>query len=101
MARVAGSPSRGRSSSTFRGGAGGPGPGLAGGQPHPAAVDGARGGGGGGGKPPPLFPPPRPARRPPAAPRAGRTAPTRISHVLVGTSGFSYPAWRGSFYPED
>jgi len=37
----------------------------------------------------------------PAAPRAGRTAPTRISHVLVGTSGFSYPAWRGSFYPED
>jgi uncharacterized protein YecE (DUF72 family) len=21
-------------------------------------------------------------------------------HVLTGTSGFSYPAWRGSFYPE-
>jgi len=29
------------------------------------------------------------------APRA------RAVRVLVGTSGFSYPAWRGSFYPED
>jgi uncharacterized protein YecE (DUF72 family) len=28
---------------------------------------------------------------------AARTAP----RVLVGTSGFSYPAWRGHFYPED
>lgn len=33
------------------------------------------------------------------APR--RTAPARIPQVLVGTSGFSYPAWRGSFYPAD
>jgi uncharacterized protein YecE (DUF72 family) len=24
-----------------------------------------------------------------------------MPRVLVGTSGFSYPAWRGSFYPED
>jgi uncharacterized protein YecE (DUF72 family) len=24
-----------------------------------------------------------------------------MSAVLVGTSGFSYPAWRGPFYPED
>ena len=22
-------------------------------------------------------------------------------HIHVGTSGFSYPAWRGSFYPRD
>ena len=29
----------------------------------------------------------------------GRT--TRAPRVLVGTSGFSYPAWRGHFYPED
>jgi uncharacterized protein YecE (DUF72 family) len=29
---------------------------------------------------------------------AGRSRATR---VLVGTSGFSYPAWRGTFYPED
>ena len=29
----------------------------------------------------------------------GRTA--RAPRVLVGTSGFSYPAWRGHFYPED
>jgi len=25
----------------------------------------------------------------------------RRARVLVGTSGFSYPAWRGSFYPGD
>ena len=25
----------------------------------------------------------------------------RTARVLVGTSGFSYPAWRGSFYPDD
>jgi uncharacterized protein YecE (DUF72 family) len=25
----------------------------------------------------------------------------RTPRVLVGTSGFSYPAWRGHFYPED
>jgi uncharacterized protein YecE (DUF72 family) len=25
----------------------------------------------------------------------------RAVRVLVGTSGFSYPAWRGTFYPED
>jgi uncharacterized protein YecE (DUF72 family) len=25
----------------------------------------------------------------------------RAPRVLVGTSGFSYPAWRGTFYPED
>ena len=29
---------------------------------------------------------------------AGRARGTR---VLVGTSGFSYPAWRGTFYPEE
>ncbi len=27
--------------------------------------------------------------------------PARAARVLVGTSGFSYPAWRGSFYPEE
>jgi len=37
----------------------------------------------------------------PVAQRARRTEPTRLSHVLVGTSGFSYPAWRGTFYPEE
>jgi len=26
---------------------------------------------------------------------------SRAARVLVGTSGFSYPAWRGAFYPED
>ncbi len=26
---------------------------------------------------------------------------TRVPRALVGTSGFSYPAWRGSFYPQD
>ena len=25
---------------------------------------------------------------------------TKSMHVMTGTSGFSYPAWRGSFYPE-
>jgi uncharacterized protein YecE (DUF72 family) len=31
------------------------------------------------------------------------TAPVRMRRprVLVGTSGFSYPAWRGTFYPAD
>jgi uncharacterized protein YecE (DUF72 family) len=29
---------------------------------------------------------------------AGRARPQA---VLVGTSGFSYPAWRGTFYPQD
>jgi uncharacterized protein YecE (DUF72 family) len=33
------------------------------------------------------------------APRKLATA--RIPRVLGGTSGFSYPAWRGRFYPED
>ena len=28
-------------------------------------------------------------------------ARARSVRVLVGTSGFSYPAWRGTFYPED
>ena len=37
----------------------------------------------------------------PAGQRGRRTEPTRLSHVLVGTSGFSYPAWRGTFYPEE
>jgi len=32
--------------------------------------------------------------------QAGAKGPTRRRRVLVGTSGFSYPAWRGSFYPE-
>ena len=27
------------------------------------------------------------------------TRPTSLRPVFVGTSGFSYPAWRGSFYP--
>jgi len=31
------------------------------------------------------------------APRAH----ARVPRIFVGTSGFSYPAWRGSFYPED
>ena len=26
--------------------------------------------------------------------------PARAAEFLVGTSGFSYPAWRGTFYPE-
>lgn len=29
------------------------------------------------------------------------TVTLRRPRVLVGTSGFSYPAWRGSFYPDD
>ena len=33
------------------------------------------------------------------APRKLATA--RIPRVLGGTSGFSYPAWRGRFYPDD
>ncbi len=32
------------------------------------------------------------------APRAVRRGGPRL---LVGTSGFSYPSWRGTFYPED
>lgn len=28
-------------------------------------------------------------------------APVARPRVLVGTSGFSYPAWRGTFYPEE
>ena len=27
--------------------------------------------------------------------------PRKLPRILVGTSGFSYAAWRGSFYPED
>lgn len=34
-----------------------------------------------------------------AAPR--KSAPARVPRVLAGTSGFSYPAWRGRFYPHD
>jgi uncharacterized protein YecE (DUF72 family) len=30
-----------------------------------------------------------------------RAANSRTHSVLAGTSGFSYPAWRGTFYPED
>ena len=33
------------------------------------------------------------------APR--KPAAARIPRVLAGTSGFSYPAWRGGFYPDD
>jgi uncharacterized protein YecE (DUF72 family) len=33
------------------------------------------------------------------APR--KLAAARIPRVLAGTSGFSYPAWRGRFYPDD
>jgi uncharacterized protein YecE (DUF72 family) len=38
-----------------------------------------------------------------AAPRRGGTSvrTARSPRVFVGTSGFSYPAWRGSFYPAD
>jgi uncharacterized protein YecE (DUF72 family) len=25
----------------------------------------------------------------------------KLPRILVGTSGFSYPAWRGPFYPPD
>jgi uncharacterized protein YecE (DUF72 family) len=32
---------------------------------------------------------------------AERRAKTRAPHVLAGTSGFSYPPWRGAFYPDD
>lgn len=37
------------------------------------------------------------------APRAARGVPTRRDRpkVIAGTSGFSYTAWRGAFYPED
>ena len=28
------------------------------------------------------------------------TAPQGVAEFVVGTSGFSYPAWRGPFYPE-
>jgi uncharacterized protein YecE (DUF72 family) len=34
-------------------------------------------------------------------PEQDRTAAPHSPRVLVGTSGFSYPPWRGSFYPED
>ena len=27
--------------------------------------------------------------------------PDRGPRVLIGTSGFSYTAWQGTFYPED
>ena len=38
----------------------------------------------------------------PAPTRARATVRTvRRPRVFAGTSGFSYPAWRGSFYPED
>jgi uncharacterized protein YecE (DUF72 family) len=37
-----------------------------------------------------------------AGPRARAGVPSvRIPRVFVGTSGFSYPAWRGTFYPDD
>ena len=32
---------------------------------------------------------------------AARRRDARVPRVLVGTSGFSYPAWRGTFYPDD
>jgi uncharacterized protein YecE (DUF72 family) len=38
------------------------------------------------------------ARKPPAR---ETTPATGTERVLAGTSGFSYPAWRGRFYPED
>ena len=28
-------------------------------------------------------------------------ASRKLPRILVGTSGFSYPAWRGPFYPDD
>src|SRR5207249_10205426 len=60
-----------------------------------------RGAGAGRRQAPGALPPPRPASMTSTEQRTRRAAPTRISHVLVGTSGFSYPAWRGTFYPED
>lgn len=30
-----------------------------------------------------------------------RPTTVRLPRILVGTSGFSYPAWRGAFYPDD
>src|SRR5207249_4234825 len=60
-----------------------------------------RGAGAGRRQAPGDLPPPRPASMTSTEQRTRRAAPTRISHVLVGTSGFSYPAWRGTFYPED
>src|SRR5262245_61015723 len=30
-----------------------------------------------------------------------RSATARLPRILVGTSGFSYPAWRGVFYPDE
>jgi uncharacterized protein YecE (DUF72 family) len=30
-----------------------------------------------------------------------RSATTKLPRILVGTSGFSYPAWRGTFYPAE
>src|SRR5207244_9746911 len=61
-------------------------------------------------RPPPPGPP-LPARRahagrraPPGdlpPPRAAALMAARAARVLAGTSGFSYPAWRGSFYPDE
>ena len=45
-------------------------------------------------------------RPPGAGPQAGRAPPgprpyTEAMRILAGTSGWSYPAWRGRFYPPD
>src|SRR5690606_16757568 len=42
----------------------------------------------------------RPASKP-GVPRARATRTLRAMRLLAGTSGFSYPEWRGSFYPPD
>src|SRR5262249_35178764 len=36
----------------------------------------------------------------PSGARAAVSEPAHATEFLVGTSGFSYPAWRGPFYPE-
>ncbi len=44
----------------------------------------------------------RPARGGAPQPSSGRRAyPWRVGRILVGTSGFVYPHWRGVFYPPD
>src|SRR3954464_12679416 len=41
------------------------------------------------------------SRRAPNPPPSGETAPRADSmRLFVGTSGYSYPKWKGSFYPQ-
>jgi uncharacterized protein YecE (DUF72 family) len=41
------------------------------------------------------------ARSPAAAPRAMPKAPKSAGRLLAGTSGYSYPQWKGGFYPQE